>query len=209
MASPASWSFSFPGSSLALLSPSNPFAAAGRSTDAELDADDDAEWVGGGPPLFWEPRCPRIHRPIPTSTTTSTAPRPSRAPEARGRPPGRRGPDGAPRRGGSGDSRQEVWPPGPDGVPSQSAPVGCDGSAGGGAGAGITRWRAPASAAGDVIPSPSPWSLWNSAWQVMSSTAEGTPARTWRGLQGRPSGDWGAGGSAGHPSPGQWAVSAA
>src|SRR6266487_53036 len=109
MARLASWSFSFPGSSLGLLSASNPCALTGASTDAELDADDDAEWVGGL--VLWggEPRCTRIHTPIPTSSTTSTAPRPSMAPDARGRPPGPRGPGGpggAPRRGGSGASRQ-------------------------------------------------------------------------------------------------------
>ena len=70
-------------------------------------------------------------------------------------------------------------------------------------GAGITWERALASTAGDVMGGPPPRPSWNSAWQVMSSMVDGTPARTWRGVQGRPSGVRGAGGSVGHPSSGQ------
>src|SRR5262252_2139392 len=141
MANLASWSFSFPESSAGLLSASNPPAPTGASAVTGLAADDDCEWVGWEPPWDWDPRCPRIHTPIPISNTTSTAPTASMIPDARGPSPGRRG-GGGPRRGDTGAVCQYAWPVcRPGGVSSQSGPAWwCGGGAGGGAtGAGTTR----------------------------------------------------------------------
>ena len=67
---------------------------------------------------------------------------------------------------------------------------------------GATRESASANSIGVVIAAPLRPCRWNRAWQMIESMVAGTPADTWRGLQGAPS-ITGAGGSGVASGPGQ------